>query len=395
MRRRSFLRRPRVFLNYIVLGIGAFAIRMVSFWVLPKKYFLDSRKILGMLLYDRSYDSAYNFVASIYRKLNFFKLTSLEEWALIVALVMIPLILIWWYRCRIHGRIQEFFLITTMAFSSIYTFGLTKDLIQFVIFLAIAMILHAKRLSERQKVWLTAGVLLIESFCFRKYFLLITLMFVAIWKIHRIVTGRWQKSIFNYSMFIVCIFGVLLGGILVVSLVDKKSFYDIALARHLANDYRMGSTDAQTMILEPFGISSNMAKFSLNYLVNFARLSLPIELVWHGVKYWFALIYILLLNIRLWHVELRMGGHAVLVGHLVLAFVMVSAIFEPDFGSWLRHCVALAPVSFLLFGVKEKKEKYERFNICNCSNLQCRGLSGAVSNQYFRAELRQIRSDSD
>ena len=105
MRRRSFLRRPRVFLNYIVLGIGAFAIRMVSFWVLPKKYFLDSRKILGMLLYDRSYDSAYNFVASIYRKLNFFKLTSLEEWALIVALVMIPLILIWWYRCRIHGRI--------------------------------------------------------------------------------------------------------------------------------------------------------------------------------------------------------------------------------------------------------------------------------------------------
>ena len=296
MRRRSFLRRPRVFLNYIVLGIGAFAIRMVSFWVLPKKYFLDSRKILGMLLYDRSYDSAYNFVASIYRKLNFFKLTSLEEWALIVALVMIPLILIWWYRCRIHGRIQEFFLIATMAFSSIYTFGLTKDLIQFVIFLAIAMILHAKRLSERQKVWLTAGVLLIESFCFRKYFLLITLMFVAIWKIHRIVTGRWQKSMFNYGMFIVCIFGVLLGGILVVSLVDKKSFYDIALARHLANDYRMGSTDAQTMILEPFGISSNMAKFSLNYLVNFVRLSLPIELVWHGVKYWFALIYILALG---------------------------------------------------------------------------------------------------
>ena len=103
----------------------------------------------------------------------------------------------------------------------------------------------------------------------------------------------------------------------------------------------------------------------------------------------------MLLNVRLWHVELRMGGHAVLVGHLVLAFVMVSAIFEPDFVSWLRHCVALAPVSFLLFGVKEKKEKYERFNICNCSNLQYRGLSGAVSNQYFRAELRQIRSDSD
>lgn len=379
MRRRRIARRPQLMLNYIVVGLSALVVRVASFWVLPKKYFLDSSKILGMVLRGRVYDSAYNFVAGIYRGINFLKLASLEEWAVVAAIVMIPLALYWWYKCQASGKVQEFFLITTMMLLNIYTFGLTKDLIQFAIFLIIALILNAKRLKERRKALWVVVILLLESMCFRKYYLLIAGMFVVIWKIHCFVTGRWRKSIFNYAVFVFCTFAALLGGIFAVSLVDKGAFYDIALARHLANDYRMGSTDAQTMIIEPFGVSWNMGKFLLNYLVNFVRLSLPLELIFHGPKYWLALLYIVVLSWRLWHVELRMGGHAVLVGHLVLAFVMVSAIFEPDFGSWLRHCVALAPVSFLLFGVEEKKENYERFDICDCTDLQRRRLSGTVS----------------
>jgi hypothetical protein len=41
--------------------------------------------------------------------------------------------------------------------------------------------------------------------------------------------------------------------------------------------------------------------------------------------------------------------------NLFLAFVLMGAVFEPDFGSWIRHESVTIPLFLIVFGLKDKK----------------------------------------
>ena len=102
--------------------------------------------------------------------------------------------------------------------------------------------------------------------------------------------------------------------------------------------------------------------FSLDYLLVVLRMLVPLELILMGPKYAIFAIYqilityILIKTIRQYNSITSSRRIAVAI---YLAFLLGSATFEPDFGSWVRHEAVLFPIYLIMAGYKVEENDYE------------------------------------
>ena len=122
----------------------------------------------------------------------------------------------------------------------------------------------------------------------------------------------------------------------------------------------MNSADANTIINDYLNVNNKYLNFIGNYLINVLRFFCPLELLFINVKYIFFIIYQLLITYFLIKSGKRINSSKIIMYALVLSFFMVSIVFEPDFGSFIRHETAIVlyyiELSFLAHGnLKEHK----------------------------------------
>lgn len=102
--------------------------------------------------------------------------------------------------------------------------------------------------------------------------------------------------------------------------------------------------------------------FSLDYLLVVFRMLVPLELILMGPKYAIFAIYqilityILIKTIRQYNSITNSRRIAVAI---YLAFLLGSATFEPDFGSWVRHEAVLFPIYLIMAGYKTEENDNE------------------------------------
>ena len=85
------------------------------------------------------------------------------------------------------------------------------------------------------------------------------------------------------------------------------------------------------------------------------------------------------------------------INKLVLALIFVlfsSSVFAATTDLSTRF-LDKANEAYEILSDAEKKEKYERFNICNCSNLQCRGVSRPLFEESAWADPLRYRGGAD
>lgn len=327
-----------LFTVLIIILVESLAMKIFMFDIFPSKYFYDSNGILKLISGLTIADSSYMFAANFYKFINIFKFDSLEQWSYFLGIVgMIPIVKIM-MKNKQYDVIQYIFIIMSIALLNLYIFTLSKDFIQYLLFFIIYLILTNEKISNVKKLIFSCIVLVLESLFFRVYYLLMAIIMVTIYCVYLffIKNKKLDKKSFIRLIFLSVV--LFFAEVFLVQLVSTDNYYSIMYARSSVNVLRInGSIDAQTIIKELFGTNTTFNIFVLNYLLNFVRLLIPVELLFKSVKYLPFVVYQIIICWIVIKNTKQVNDNNVLFVITILSFFMISTIFEPDFGSFIRH----------------------------------------------------------
>lgn len=346
-------------------------IKIFQFSLLPDKYFYDSYHIMNLMNGNYVADKAYNYTAKFFDTINIFHFSTLLEWAILLSIIFTTIIFFFLIKKEKYTLTQYIFIYANIALLNIYVFNLSKDIIQFIYFLLIYIIVMNKKLSNTQKLIGISCVLLYEALNFRIYYGLMALLMWTLYFIYKRIKENNQKN--NVIKLIIYGFLLFFLEVFIVQLVSYENYQAIIEARSNVNISRMGSTDANTMINDLLGHNNNYFIFIGNYIINTVRLMFPLELIKKGVKYLPFIIYQLFITWNLFKVSRKINQKNILILLSIISFLMISIIFEPDFGSFIRHESAmvlfLLEINCILNDNKEIK-KTSKFKKSNYQNIK-------------------------
>ena len=323
--------------------------------VLQDKYFFDSLNILQMMQ-DESYfltrDKSYQFTATVFSYLNFLNLTTIAEWHIILGLLFSFVFLILILDAREPTTSESFYLFAVFGLLEIFVFTISKDLCQFCIYCIIVLCYRFFRDSKNLPVLGTALVLAVEALLFRTYYGLIAILFVLLITLFRVYGMGRDVEANKKLLCIVVLVLVTVFFVMFFTFHFAETYYDkIASVRISTNDTRIDSEDAVTMInnlFRPEEVTESPLILYVNYLINAIRMLFPFELLIKGVMYIPFCIYQLFTTCYM----IRALAKAIVTGNwelcfflaVYLAYFSVSVMFEPDFGSWVRHEASAFPI---------------------------------------------------
>lgn len=257
---------------------------------------------------------------------------------------------------------ERFFIYLSIAILNIFCLNVAKEPFQLVFFFMMAWAIK-KEGSFKSKSVRLIGVLFLTVLFARKYYVMIIMYYLVLWFFMdrfffdtEMKRDSSRSKIIMNVIFMFVLFGIfhffLLAGLSEAS----EETYDELVAANT----RYGAANSQ--ILPLFG-GGNRVMLTLDYFVKIFRLLLPVELIFNlKLTYLFSIIYqglicaILIDCIRSINEE-NMTQKVALF--LYLAFLLCSAAFEPDFGSWMRHQGVAFPVLLLMMDGKDKIEQLE------------------------------------
>lgn len=337
----------RIFCLILIIILETFFVKSMQFKILPEKYFYDSTRILGLANGTSAVtDKSYSFAATFFKNINIFGFTTLTQWAYFLAFVSIILIIFILVKNQRISLKNSLFVVASVGLLNIYVFNISKDVIQFLFFYLIFIILNNNKFSNNKKLFLSCTVLLLEALVFRVYYLIMAMLMVTIYFIYEKMIKN--KKVSRKSIKKIIIFALLLffTEVFVVQLVSTNNYNSIINARYIANVSRESSPDAVTVINDLIGRNTNFIKFVLNYLINFVRMLFPIELITKGIKYIPFIFYQLFITFTLFKSSTKLSDKNIMWLITFISFIMISVIFEPDFGSFIRHESALFLIMF-------------------------------------------------
>lgn len=342
-----------------LIFIISIVIKSLQYKVLPIKYFYDSKHILSLMNGNYIADKSYNFTAKLFDNINFFNFNSLQEWSIFLSIIFTTIIFLIIIQKKEYNLKQYIFIYSSIALLNIYVFNLSKDIIQFTFFLIIYLIILNKKISNYNKLILTSIVLLYEALNFRVYY---AIMIMIMWTIYIIyIKFIKDKKLKKSTILKILLLSIILFFIevFIVQLLSTDNYNSIMNARSSVNVGRDSSTDAVTIIKDLLGENSNYLIFIGNYLINTIRIMFPIELLFKGIKYIPFIIYQLFITYSLFKTSKKINYNNILTIITIISFIMISIIFEPDFGSFIRHesALILFLIEVRLIGdTKEDKE---------------------------------------
>ncbi|MCL2014585.1 MAG: hypothetical protein FWG69_06315, partial [Oscillospiraceae bacterium] len=344
----------------IIVIIAAVAI-IIQYTLLPAKYFYDSNHILNLMESGVRFKAQNSFSVTVFLSgiINIFNFNSLFLWSLMYAVIFNPLLYVFFKKTEVPTLPKLIWIYAFFGLLNIYVFNLSKDIFQFVLFFIIALIVLKKGNTNRKLVY-CASILFLWGFIFRIYFLLIAVFFLMTYILFNIyLYGKKKRSL--YIFIVLALTGILLS-LLAISRLAPEEYNTIIFTHSRLTVNRVYSPDSQTLILDVIRHNGNLALFMLNYVINMFRMMLPVELLFRfNVSYllFFSfqvmLTYYLLKTIK-GALNKKATPETLLALFLYLGYLMGSVLFEPDFGSWVRHEAALFPILVIIIFSSPKRE---------------------------------------
>lgn len=329
---------------------------------LPNKYFYDSYHILAVFMGKQSDTGSWLFSANFFHAIDLFHFTTLTQWSYLLAFIFNILLFFILMRYQNYKFYDYLFIYCVAGLLNIYVFRMSKEIIQYIFFLSVCYIAHSK-LSYKFKLSLIVLLLIGEGLSFRNYYLLIAVLFVIVSYIMNL-ENKYSTTHKILLLFLLCVFGML-----VLRLLSYDAFMTIINIRDFLTIPRQGKEDANTLILNLINQNSSPLLFIVNYFINFFRIMFPVELLAKGLFYWPFVLFQLFVSLRLIAVLSKKGSEnqsfleerKKIILSMIIAFYLVSAIFEPDFGSFIRHESAFSPMLFdLYFDVQTPKKPVKK-----------------------------------
>lgn len=335
----------------IVLVLVAILLaKIVQLFLLPEKYFYDAQSVMTLL--ENGFISGYplNFwiAAQFFKPLYVIGFHTMESMIMILSIVCNIFMIFFIYK---HVYLNDLFNLTItilyMMMINIYIFMPMKEFIQFLLMMLYFYIFKSKRKtlnSKRKKSCAILFVTVLIGIMFREYYLLIAAIFVCLLLFFKRLKN--DNLLVNIKHLLLLFSGVV--ATLYLSRIIVPNMYErLASLKYNLTYFRVGSSSANTLILDKFE-NSNPLYFTINIVINVFRLLFPIELLFVSFNPLYMMTIVVQALLFLYLMRLRKKAeqsetHKMLY-YFFLAFIFVSAIFEPDYGSVMRHFSALYPI---------------------------------------------------
>ncbi|WP_321858690.1 hypothetical protein [Paraburkholderia tropica] len=179
---------------------------------------------------------------------------------------------------------------------------------------------------------------------FRPYWAIV----VALYLFFRFILNRGRTPAVFFLSIVFALFALALMFNVVLGI-------DLAYYRYVVNDTRTYDVAANTMIKPILPVGGIILEWC-NAVLQFILMFFPLPLISANPLYLVFFVMIASLGIRLWSMlknlaniprELRATKSKECLG-LLMAFVTVQSIFEPDYGSYIRHLMPMLPVALFI-----------------------------------------------
>lgn len=297
--------------------------------------------------------------------ISFFKMLNLgfasyQSWEVYLTIIYNILIFIcvkdFFQRNPYAGWKENFFVYLNVAILNIFCLNLAKEPYQMVFFFLMALAISIPKTYNQKSIALLIA-LIITILYSRKYFGLVLMYFIILnflidklfknGKSIKLNDKKEKRKLYGKLLLLVTLFGVLHYFFLSYLMTGNEDTYNEMVA---ANSRDQTPAASQITPLFP---NSNPALLAVDYFIKILRLMVPIELLFKlKVTYLFLLVYqgfLLQFLIRTFKFrDKQQNPTRTIAMYLYIAFLLCSAAFEPDFGSWVRHQGVAFPVILLL-----------------------------------------------
>lgn len=297
--------------------------------------------------------------------ISFFQLldlgfTSYQSWEVYLTIIYNILIFLcvknFYERNPYAGRKENCFVYLNVAILNIFCLNLAKEPYQMAFFFLMAMAIAIPKDYNQKSIALIVALVLTILYS-RKYFGLVLMYFLILNFVVDKLFGKNQqeqtemsdskKKMYGKLLLMAAMFGVLHYFFMSYLMTGNTDTYDEMVAAN-SRDWTPAASE-----ITPLFPNSNPALLAVDYFLKILRLMVPIELLFKlKVTYLFLLVYQGLLLTFLARTfrnrDKQQNPTRTIAMYLYMAFLLCSAAFEPDFGSWVRHQGVAFPVILLL-----------------------------------------------
>lgn len=293
--------------------------------------------------------------AFFWDKINLLHLNTYIGFEVFITVIWNILMIVCLYRCKSNfNTIEILFLITSILMLNIFDFTISKEPIQAVFFLICFFVLVSNMRHGQKVIW-TFGVIMISVFTFRSYYILMIFWAGLFFFLQHLLL----KKRINVCKLLIIFLCISFSYFLLLFVLQKTipSVYNEFIR------VRTRESTATTDIRLWFP-SSNLTMFCLDYFIIVLRLLFPIELIRFGPKFFvYVISQLIMSSIYLGSFfKIRTALFEEKISFCLFSgFIFMSAAFEPDFGSWVRHEAALFPIMLIFSGLIQSKNNKESY----------------------------------
>jgi hypothetical protein len=328
-----------------ILVVGILVVAALSKEIiLPRYFFFDSGTIDTFIAVRSKFTpgDSYSSTAAIFGLVGLRQSSALLP--VLTSLIVVPALL--WGVCKARRtaiRLRELVIFGFFGFMAVvYMTTLSKDLI--VLILVMFFLARPKR-HRWLSLALWAGLAVVYGYYFRPYWFLVLPLALAL----RVFFTRVRRPVLIAPaiLFLLLMFAFAL---------QVKLGMSADAFRTAVNDVRIGTgeTNARTMIT-PFVQGGSFASGYVNVCLTLAALIMPAPLLLTVSPYYIAIfVFISVLQVSFWMSfgkAVRNGTDIFVIecACLVAAFVAIQSMFEPDYGSYVRHLSPFYPLMFYIW----------------------------------------------
>ncbi|KOC89224.1 hypothetical protein [Winslowiella iniecta] len=340
------------FMLFLLMLIMMIGVALIKESVMNSYFFSDQLTIFSFMKYTYGFAMGNSYGSTAY----FYKLLGFEQSSIVFALIS-SLILISVYTfifVKVKGGTLNLIDLSVFLFfcfsSMINLTWQSKDFIVFLMIMPLLLTFYSR--IGGLIIWTLFA--LFYAYYFRTYWFLFLIEFYGLLFMTRFIShAKW--------IFVMCILSLL---VLAIGFqyglgIDVDSF------RTAVNEHRLERTgDGSNTLITPWVGSGNPIFGWINVTITWVTFYFPFPLILLLSPYYVLIsFFIIIMFHRIWktlHNALQTRGNPILIifSLIIISFTVVQSIFEPDYGSYLRHLAPFYPLMFyvyLNFG-KFKKE---------------------------------------
>lgn len=332
-------------LIFVLLFLVCLIIAISSSFILPEKFFYDTKIILIDKFKEIGLIGSYPF------SILFYKITCLRLLPFpIIALIQFPILIYILYKIGVPNNFHKITIKNILVYISflilaIFTSMPSKEFINFIYMAIIPFVFISDKYSSRKKIIISSFLFILFGLFFRPYFIFIPIISIGMMIFSYLKIKNKTLSTVAYGLLI-AVFISLSYGVITHKNLSESS-------REMLNKERANDKAHNSMIVSPVSTASWYGE-SIGVIYGFLAVNVPIDGIKHilspqilaFILWQLAMFYIFLIRLSRCLKKRKENILELWLLFFLFSYFIIQGIFEPDLGSAVRHKMGFFPLIY-------------------------------------------------